>query len=563
MEAIKLCRLDIFFLMIRPPPRSTLFPYTTLFRSRAIARRAVAGDGARRDRRSMGEPFAQPVLAPADGGELLAVRNRGARPAAQARARAASGPPGLGDGGGRGGGPRRPSGAVRSPVLRARPGWARDAGAGGGVRCRHASVDDGGAPRRRAPASPQRPRGGASGCGGTDTDSQRRGCAAADHARRSGVHRRGPFRIDPRRGGAALVGRELDLGSSGRSSRDAARHGRARPVRVRHRTAAADSRGQRREARPARVGASTARGHRLGKRPRGTAPLSGTLEWGMIPAVPVPFRGRELAEDALRAYAAWMAEHQVAGVAVWAHTGRGPHLSPDQRRRVLAAWRTALPMSQIVAGATSVAMAAEAKAGGANALLAFPQAADPVGYHRALGRELPVIAFYLYEAGGGVAYDNPTVHAILALPNVMGIKVATLDSVVTFQRIADLMRDHPDKLLITGEDRFLGYSLTMGARAALIGVGAALTDLHVALMESFRSGDFGKFVRLSGVCDRFASATFVSPIEGYVRRMLWALAADGVIPDDACDDPWGPSLPPSERDAVRAAVREARARRLD
>src|SRR5215470_18305343 len=30
-----------FFLMIRPPPRSTLFPYTTLFRS---------ADGARRDR---------------------------------------------------------------------------------------------------------------------------------------------------------------------------------------------------------------------------------------------------------------------------------------------------------------------------------------------------------------------------------------------------------------------------------------------------------------------------------------------------------------------------------
>src|SRR3712207_8847238 len=27
----------IFFLMIRPPPRSTLFPYTTLFRSRAVA----------------------------------------------------------------------------------------------------------------------------------------------------------------------------------------------------------------------------------------------------------------------------------------------------------------------------------------------------------------------------------------------------------------------------------------------------------------------------------------------------------------------------------------------
>jgi 4-hydroxy-tetrahydrodipicolinate synthase len=257
-----------------------------------------------------------------------------------------------------------------------------------------------------------------------------------------------------------------------------------------------------------------------------------------------------------------MADHQVAGVAVWAHTGRGPYLSRDQRRRVLAAWRAALPMSPIVAGATSLEMAAEAKAGGANALLAFPRADDPVAYHEALGRELPVIAFYLYEAGGGVAYDNQTLHAILALPNVIGIKVATLDSVVTFQRIAGLMRDHPDKLLITGEDRFLGYSLTMGARAALIGTGAALTDLQVALMESFRSGDFGKFVRLSGVCDRFASATFGSPVEGYVRRMLWALAADGVIPEDACDDPWGPSLPLAERDAVRAAVREARTPRV-
>src|SRR3712207_7011857 len=28
--------LSVFFLMIRRPPRSTLFPYTTLFRSRAL-----------------------------------------------------------------------------------------------------------------------------------------------------------------------------------------------------------------------------------------------------------------------------------------------------------------------------------------------------------------------------------------------------------------------------------------------------------------------------------------------------------------------------------------------
>src|SRR3712207_7142648 len=40
-------RLSIFFLMIRRPPRSTLFPYTTLFRSVAGPARAGAAAAAR------------------------------------------------------------------------------------------------------------------------------------------------------------------------------------------------------------------------------------------------------------------------------------------------------------------------------------------------------------------------------------------------------------------------------------------------------------------------------------------------------------------------------------
>jgi len=288
--------------------------------------------------------------------------------------------------------------------------------------------------------------------------------------------------------------------------------------------------------------------------------LTARLQWGLIPAVPVPFRGNVLAADAQRAYARWMAAQPVVGVAVWAHTGRGPHLSAGQRRAVLAEWRGALAGKLIVAGARSVEMALEAKRGGADALLAFPCAEDPVAHHAALARELPVIAFYLYEAVGGVAYDDATLHAILALPGVVGIKVATLDSVMTFQRIAALMEQHPNALLITGEDRFLGYSIQMGARAALIGMGAAVTDLQAALLHSRASGDDRAFFRLSAQLDTFAQATFVAPMEGYVRRMLWALAADGVIPDDACDDPWGPALPATERETVRRAVREARLR---
>jgi 4-hydroxy-tetrahydrodipicolinate synthase len=294
---------------------------------------------------------------------------------------------------------------------------------------------------------------------------------------------------------------------------------------------------------------------------QGVTALVARLEGGLIPAVPVPFRGTELDSSAQHAYARWMASQPIAGVAVWAHTGRGPHLSAGQRREVLDIWREALPDRVVVAGARDISMAIEARRGKADALLAFPQAADPVGYHQRLSRELPVIAFYLYQAAGGVDYDDATLHGILQLPNVLGIKVATLDSVMTFQRIAAVLRDHPDKLLITGEDRFLGYSLLLGARAALIGMGSALPDLQTDLLRARSAEDWPRFVALSELCDRFGQTTFTEPMEGYIRRMLWAAAAEGAIPPEACDDPWGPTLPTDERAAVERMVRDARATR--
>jgi 4-hydroxy-tetrahydrodipicolinate synthase len=289
--------------------------------------------------------------------------------------------------------------------------------------------------------------------------------------------------------------------------------------------------------------------------------LAELFEGGLIPAVPVPFRGSEIDAAAQRSYAAWMAAQPVAGVAVWAHTGRGPHLSGEQRRLVLETWREALPERVIVAGARDITMAIEARRGKADALLAFPQAADPVAYHQRLGRELPVIAFYLYAAAGGVDYDDETLHRILGLPEVIGIKVATLDSVMTFQRIATVLREHPTKMLITGEDRFLGYSLLLGARAALIGMGSALPDLQADLIRARWAEDWSRFVPLSELCERFCQVTFVHPMEGYIRRMLWAAAAEGAIPESSCDDPWGPPLPEEERRVVERVVRDARATR--
>ena len=66
------------------------------------------------------------------------------------------------------------------------------------------------------------------------------------------------------------------------------------------------------------------------------------IQWGLIPAVPVPFRGDGLDGQAQREYARWMAAHPVAGVAVWALTGRGPPLSAERRREGRESWGGAL-----------------------------------------------------------------------------------------------------------------------------------------------------------------------------------------------------------------------------
>src|SRR5690349_24895062 len=46
-RATYLAHLILFFLMLRRPPTSTLFPYTTLFRSRRCARSACAAGATR------------------------------------------------------------------------------------------------------------------------------------------------------------------------------------------------------------------------------------------------------------------------------------------------------------------------------------------------------------------------------------------------------------------------------------------------------------------------------------------------------------------------------------
>jgi len=295
---------------------------------------------------------------------------------------------------------------------------------------------------------------------------------------------------------------------------------------------------------------------------------------GLIAATPVPFdEGGKLHEAGHESYLRHMARQPIAGVAVWAHTGRGLMLDDETARRVLHDWRGALPEKVVIAGvgsndasveratASTLQMAENAARLRADALLVYPPTSlrehshrDELiaEYHRRVASVgLPLILFYLYEAAGGISYGQAVLNEMLALPEVVGIKMATLDSVMTYQDVSRLVQArHPDKLFITGEDRFLGYSLRRGARAALIGMGSICCDLQAELIRTHTVGDAARFLALSDAVDALAETIFIRPMEGYIRRLLWALVHLSVIPLDAAYDPWGPQLPPHEFDDV-------------
>src|SRR5258705_1875419 len=87
------------------------------------------------------------------------------------------------------------------------------------------------------------------------------------------------------------------------------------------------------------------------------------LVGGLIPAVPVPFDSeKRLHRAAQQSYLRHMSAQPVAGVAVWAHTGRGLMLDDDTARVVLEDWRSALPAKVVIAGVGANAGSIPAKA---------------------------------------------------------------------------------------------------------------------------------------------------------------------------------------------------------
>jgi 4-hydroxy-tetrahydrodipicolinate synthase len=299
------------------------------------------------------------------------------------------------------------------------------------------------------------------------------------------------------------------------------------------------------------------------------------LQGRLIPAVPVTFREDQSVDyDALHKYAEYLVAQPIDGVAIWAHTGRGLHLTAEQRLEVGKLWRQHLKPGQILICGIGGdrghrgAMGKDALKLGADAIMAYApvmyrglpnQDALVLEYHRELANYpgLPLILFFLYEAAGGITYSLDLLGELLSLPQAVGIKMATLDSVMTYQDVANyIQKHHPDKVLITGEDRMFGYTLTRGAKSALVGLGSICPAWQRELLDSYADGRAEDFLQAMALVDALAEITFIPPMEGYIERLLFFLAEQGILSHNVVHDPYGPGVTELERAQITKFIRE-------
>lgn len=305
------------------------------------------------------------------------------------------------------------------------------------------------------------------------------------------------------------------------------------------------------------------------------------INWNksLFPAVPIPFDNQgNIEEKAMENYAMQMAREPISGVALWVHTGRGLLINEKQREQVYLTWRKHLKNEQkIICGVGAhfnqgineekyyqqvFSIGQQARVLGADAILVYPPTyyrdnedmeKKVIEYHKkiaALG--IPMVLFYLYREAGGISYSIRVLKELFKIDLVEAIKMATLDSVCTYQDVATLINeDYPDINLITGEDRFFGYSLTRGAIGALVGLGAASPALQKSMIDKYLEGDYLSFVELMYKVDRFAEAIFISPMEGYIERLLYLLSLQGILPENVVNDPYGPGISTEEKKNIK------------
>lgn len=266
---------------------------------------------------------------------------------------------------------------------------------------------------------------------------------------------------------------------------------------------------------------------------------------GLIPATVLPMDtdGR-IDERALRSYIGWVVAQGPVALAINVDTGEGPHLTHDERIRVLHIVRevTDMPIVAGLAGPSTEAAVRQARdfrEAGADALLVFPipaylsQPLDPrvpVAYHEAIADVgLPLILFQLQPALAGVNFDAETLQAMASVDGVVAIKEASFDA-RRFVDTARLVEQLPRPItLLTGNDNFILESFLLGATGALIGFGAVMTREQVDMIAAWQAGDSATAMALGRRVQRLADVVFAAPVGNYRARLKECLRILGVL----------------------------------
>jgi 4-hydroxy-tetrahydrodipicolinate synthase len=266
---------------------------------------------------------------------------------------------------------------------------------------------------------------------------------------------------------------------------------------------------------------------------------------GLIPATVLPMHADgSIDEPALRSYIAWVVEQGPVALAINVDTGEGPHLTHDEKVRILEIVNdvTDTPIVAGLAGPSTdaaVRQARDFKAAGADALLTFPIPAYlsepldprvPVGYMSAVAEVgLPLILFQLQPALAGVNFEPDTLRAMASVDGVVAIKEASFDA-RRFVDTARLLEELPRPItLLTGNDNFTLESFMLGATGALIGFGAVMTREQVDMIRAWREGRIDEARALGRRVQRLADVVFARPVGDYRVRLKECLRILGVL----------------------------------